>query len=100
MDGGKFGSFGWCWTSKTMDKWGSCSEFCPLFGPSKVLESRIEALSKKLDNALTSTTTTTTVTNATNVTNVTATAEKVTAKKTTTAAPAKKKAGKATTTKK
>jgi len=48
MEGGKYGSFGWCYTSKSRQSWGSCSESCPLFGPSKVLGAKIN----KLDSAL------------------------------------------------
>lgn len=70
MEDGKFGSFGWCWTSMAMSSWGSCSESCPLFGPSKVIHQEVEALSKKLQEAMAmamATTTTATTTNAADV---------------------------------
>lgn len=44
MDDEKYGSFGWCYTSKDADAWGSCSESCPLFGPPKILAAKIEKL--------------------------------------------------------
>eukprot|EP00419_Tripos_fusus_P009545 CAMPEP_0172663964 /NCGR_PEP_ID=MMETSP1074-20121228/6280_1 /TAXON_ID=2916 /ORGANISM="Ceratium fusus, Strain PA161109" /LENGTH=229 /DNA_ID=CAMNT_0013480039 /DNA_START=73 /DNA_END=759 /DNA_ORIENTATION=- len=44
MDAGRFGSLGWCWTSKSKSSWGSCSESCPLFGPARVLGKKIDAL--------------------------------------------------------
>jgi len=51
MDDGKYGSFGWCYTSQKKDAWGSCSEACPLFGVFKVLGKRIDALKKELSTA-------------------------------------------------
>lgn len=48
MDDGKYGSFGWCWTSEDMYNWGSCSENCPLFGPAKVLGAKIDRLQEEL----------------------------------------------------
>jgi len=44
MEGGKYGSFGWCFTSKSRQSWGSCSESCPLFGPAKTLGAKIKEL--------------------------------------------------------
>jgi len=48
MDDGKYGSFGWCWTSPNKDAWGSCSEACPLFGVFKILGDKIDALKRDL----------------------------------------------------
>mmetsp|Transcript_85865 Transcript_85865/g.165295 ORF Transcript_85865/g.165295 Transcript_85865/m.165295 type:complete len:333 (-) Transcript_85865:70-1068(-) len=48
MEGGKYGSFGWCFTSKSKQSWGACSESCPLFGPSKVLGAKINKLDSEL----------------------------------------------------
>jgi len=48
MEGGKYGSLGWCYTSKDGQSWGSCSESCPLFGPSKVLGAKINKLDSEL----------------------------------------------------
>jgi len=48
MDGGQYGSFGWCFTSKSRQSWGACSESCPLFGPSKVLGAKINKLDSEL----------------------------------------------------
>jgi len=44
MEDGKYGSFGWCFTSTDLASWGSCEEACPLFGPAKVLASKIDSL--------------------------------------------------------
>jgi len=51
MDDGKYGSFGWCWTSPQKDAWGSCSEACPLFGVFKILGNRIDKLKGDLSTA-------------------------------------------------
>jgi len=48
MDDIKYGTFGWCWTNAQMDSWGSCNETCPLFGPLKVLEDKIDELRRDL----------------------------------------------------
>jgi len=48
MEAGKYGSFGWCYTSKSRQSWGSCSESCPLFGPSKVLGAKINKIDSEL----------------------------------------------------
>jgi len=48
MDDIKFGTFGWCWTNVPMDTWGSCNASCPLFGPLKVLEDKIDHLRQSL----------------------------------------------------
>lgn len=48
IDDGKYGSFGWCYTSEDMYSWGSCSENCPLFGPAKVLGAKIDRLQEEL----------------------------------------------------
>jgi len=57
MEDGKYGSFGWCWTSKNKDSWGSCSEACPLFGFYKILGKRIDHLKAELATALNATAT-------------------------------------------
>jgi len=44
----KYGAFGWCWTNVQMDSWGSCNKTCPLFGPLKVLEDKIDDLRRSL----------------------------------------------------
>lgn len=51
MEDGKYGSFGWCWTSQKKDTWGSCSEDCPLFGVFKILGKKIEKLRGQLSIA-------------------------------------------------
>jgi hypothetical protein len=48
MDAGKYGSLGWCWTSKSHSSWGPCSENCPLFGQAGVLGKKIDALGEDL----------------------------------------------------
>jgi len=48
MEDGKYGSYGWCFTSNDTSSWGSCNEHCPLFGVAKVLADKIEALERKL----------------------------------------------------
>eukprot|EP00419_Tripos_fusus_P032250 CAMPEP_0172778350 /NCGR_PEP_ID=MMETSP1074-20121228/201863_1 /TAXON_ID=2916 /ORGANISM="Ceratium fusus, Strain PA161109" /LENGTH=398 /DNA_ID=CAMNT_0013615281 /DNA_START=96 /DNA_END=1291 /DNA_ORIENTATION=- len=57
MEDGKYGSFGWCWTSKNKDSWGSCSEACPLFGFYKILGKRIDHLKAEVATALNATAT-------------------------------------------
>jgi len=52
MEGGNYGSFGWCFTSKSKKSWGSCSESCPLFGPSKVVGAKIDKLGSELGDTL------------------------------------------------
>jgi len=46
LEDDSYGSYGWCWTSGS--HWGSCSESCPLFGPSKVLGAKIEKIDTEL----------------------------------------------------
>jgi len=48
MDDGKYGSYGWCFTSNDTSSWGSCNQHCPLFGAAKILADKIEALERKL----------------------------------------------------
>jgi len=48
MDAGKYGSLGWCWTSKSHSSWGPCSEHCPLFGQAGVLGKKIDAFGEDL----------------------------------------------------
>lgn len=45
MDGGEFGTFGWCWTTADKGEWGSCNEQCPLFGQAKALAKKVDAVS-------------------------------------------------------
>jgi len=52
QDGGKFGSFGWCYTLQDRSQWGSCSENCPLEGSTEVLAHRIDKLTKTVRTAL------------------------------------------------
>eukprot|EP00420_Gonyaulax_spinifera_P015130 CAMPEP_0197914370 /NCGR_PEP_ID=MMETSP1439-20131203/78392_1 /TAXON_ID=66791 /ORGANISM="Gonyaulax spinifera, Strain CCMP409" /LENGTH=318 /DNA_ID=CAMNT_0043536279 /DNA_START=62 /DNA_END=1018 /DNA_ORIENTATION=+ len=72
FDDGEYGSFGWCWTGEDKRSWGSCSENCPLYGPSKVLEGRIDELGRRIEKVTaelkkttTTTVTTTIITNTT-----------------------------------
>jgi hypothetical protein len=44
MDDGKYGTYGWCYTTMDKTAWGSCSEYCPLGGAAGVLERRIDDL--------------------------------------------------------
>jgi len=48
FDDVKYGAFGWCWTNVQMDTWGSCNATCPLFGPLKVLEDKLDRLRQSL----------------------------------------------------
>jgi len=48
MDGGRFGSNGWCFTSSKRDMWGSCEDDCPLSGQAKVVGTRVENVSDDL----------------------------------------------------
>lgn len=62
LDDGKYGSFGWCFTSSDHASWGSCNDKCPLFGQAKILAKKIDSLHEaihKLGAAKTNTTTTT-----------------------------------------
>eukprot|EP00413_Alexandrium_margalefii_P031677 CAMPEP_0204577310 /NCGR_PEP_ID=MMETSP0661-20131031/42272_1 /ASSEMBLY_ACC=CAM_ASM_000606 /TAXON_ID=109239 /ORGANISM="Alexandrium margalefi, Strain AMGDE01CS-322" /LENGTH=376 /DNA_ID=CAMNT_0051586133 /DNA_START=75 /DNA_END=1202 /DNA_ORIENTATION=+ len=49
LDEGRYGSLGWCWTSASLNEWGSCNDGCPLFGQAKVLGSEINALARELE---------------------------------------------------
>lgn len=44
MEGGVYGSFGWCFTSKDKSSWGSCDRGCPLFGPDEILEAGMDSI--------------------------------------------------------
>jgi len=46
MQGGEYGSYGWCFTDMDQSQWGSCSEACPLSGVSAILQKRIDAVDK------------------------------------------------------
>jgi len=48
LEDDSYGSFGWCFTSESKSSWGSCSESCPLFGPSKVIGARIDKMDTEL----------------------------------------------------
>jgi len=52
LDGGKYGSFGWCYTKDDRSEWGSCGEGCPLEGSSEVLAARIDLLTLRVQAAL------------------------------------------------
>jgi hypothetical protein len=47
-DEGRYGSFGWCYTSKDKSSWGSCSENCPLSGQFKVLGTKVDEVLRRL----------------------------------------------------
>mmetsp|Transcript_83922 Transcript_83922/g.237765 ORF Transcript_83922/g.237765 Transcript_83922/m.237765 type:complete len:374 (-) Transcript_83922:160-1281(-) len=53
MDGGRYGSFGWCYTKPDRSQWGSCSEGCPLEGSAELLAGRIDRLTDRVEAALT-----------------------------------------------
>lgn len=44
LDDMRYGSLGWCYTSKSLESWGPCSESCPLFGQLKVLGNKVDKL--------------------------------------------------------
>lgn len=48
-DAGKYGSYGWCFTTLDQSSWGSCSDSCPLFGMEKVLWDRLKTLHKHME---------------------------------------------------
>eukprot|EP00927_Polykrikos_kofoidii_P082760 TRINITY_DN8310_c0_g1_i1.p1 TRINITY_DN8310_c0_g1~~TRINITY_DN8310_c0_g1_i1.p1 ORF type:complete len:413 (+),score=79.82 TRINITY_DN8310_c0_g1_i1:76-1314(+) len=48
FDDGVYGSFGWCYTSKGSTSWGSCSESCPLYGPFKILGTKVDEILRRL----------------------------------------------------
>lgn len=55
-DDGKYGEFGWCYTSTTRTAFGACSGTCPLFGLWKVVHEdiiKMASSSEGLDNQLT-----------------------------------------------
>jgi len=41
LEGGFYGSLGWCYTAKDRSSWGACNEDCPLFGPLKKIGDRL-----------------------------------------------------------
>jgi len=51
MEGGKYGSFGWCCTSNSKQSWGSCAESCPLLG-SSILGAKISKLDLELGDTV------------------------------------------------
>jgi len=51
-DGGKYGSFGWCYTEPDRTEWGSCSEDCPSAGNVKILNERIDHLMQRVQTLL------------------------------------------------
>jgi len=46
---GKYGQYGWCFTTKDKTKWGSCGAGCPMFGQEGTLAKRIREMEAKLD---------------------------------------------------
>lgn len=48
LDDGKYGSYGWCYTSTDMQSWGSCSEDCPLYGGDRA---EFKAISTRIDTS-------------------------------------------------
>lgn len=46
LSDGKYGSYGWCYTSKDKSSWGSCSENCPLYGLTGLLGRKVNELRK------------------------------------------------------
>lgn len=67
MDDGRYGSFGWCFTDKIRESWGSCGETCPLVGQSKILGDKLQDLNGQIAEFLnvTKTVATNTTMNAT-----------------------------------
>jgi hypothetical protein len=53
LSDGSYGTNGWCWTAEDRTTWGSCNEFCPLWGPAGVLEKRIDKMNVAVDKLLT-----------------------------------------------
>jgi hypothetical protein len=47
-DNGKFGAFGWCFTSVDKKEWGSCTQTCPTAGNAKVLVAKISTLQNQI----------------------------------------------------
>eukprot|EP00927_Polykrikos_kofoidii_P042406 TRINITY_DN3632_c0_g1_i1.p1 TRINITY_DN3632_c0_g1~~TRINITY_DN3632_c0_g1_i1.p1 ORF type:complete len:398 (-),score=57.28 TRINITY_DN3632_c0_g1_i1:52-1245(-) len=47
-DDGKYGSFGWCYTSADKNSWGSCNEDCPLYGQFRVLGAKVDEILRRL----------------------------------------------------
>eukprot|EP00747_Dinoflagellata_sp_TGD_P164699 gnl/TRDRNA2_/TRDRNA2_184986_c0_seq1.p1 gnl/TRDRNA2_/TRDRNA2_184986_c0~~gnl/TRDRNA2_/TRDRNA2_184986_c0_seq1.p1 ORF type:complete len:304 (-),score=43.68 gnl/TRDRNA2_/TRDRNA2_184986_c0_seq1:112-1023(-) len=52
FDGGRFGTFGWCYTTSSKTQWGSCADHCPLWGGAKAIVKQVDLLSKKVQHAL------------------------------------------------
>lgn len=44
MLGGKYGSYGWCYTAEDRSEWGSCNDRCPLSGAAATLAKRVDAM--------------------------------------------------------
>jgi hypothetical protein len=47
-DNGKYGAFGWCFTSNDKKEWGSCTQTCPTAGNAKVLVAKINTLQNQI----------------------------------------------------
>jgi hypothetical protein len=47
-DGGRYGSFGWCFTSLDRSTWGSCGSACPFSGYQKLLADKLDNLTQTL----------------------------------------------------
>lgn len=52
QDGGRYGSFGWCYTRVDRSEWGSCAEGCPTRGSDQLISSRIDRITQKVEAAL------------------------------------------------
>jgi hypothetical protein len=52
LSDGSYGTNGWCWTSEDRTTWGSCNEYCPLWGAAGVLEKRIDKMGLAVTNLL------------------------------------------------
>lgn len=44
LEGGKYGSNGWCYTAKDASTWGSCAAGCPLHGSAAAVAAKIDVL--------------------------------------------------------
>jgi len=51
-DQGTYGLFGWCFTSVDKRTFGSCDENCPLWGPRKDLNDKIDAVNNRVNKLL------------------------------------------------
>jgi len=51
-DGDDYGSYGWCFTSKSRDTWGACSETCPLVGQAKQIGNMIRGAREEIKKTI------------------------------------------------